>query len=127
MEVVGQQPLFWQTFDLAPGDESASILAAYSTLWMMGRHIRIGVPIDRVFIHGRPDLRLTIDEGLFRSARAPAVRCAGPDTDEPTSAALGVALKNPLTEAGRTWPEASSPRSRSATSSPGPSWSSRRP
>ena len=53
MEVAGDQPLFWHTFDLVPGEESASILAAYSTLWMLGRHSRISVPIDRV-VRSRP-------------------------------------------------------------------------
>ena len=37
----GSRPLFWHAFDLPSGDEIAAILAAYSTLWMMGRHARI--------------------------------------------------------------------------------------
>ena len=99
MEVVGDQPLFWHTFDLLPGEEEASILAAHSTLWMLGRHSRISVPIDRVFVHGRSDLKLTIDPQLFQQRTgARLVRCAGPDHD-PASAALGIALNNPLTDA----------------------------
>ena len=53
------QPLFWHTFELPKGGETAAILAAYSTLWMMARHTRLTVPIDTVIIHGRPDLALT--------------------------------------------------------------------
>ena len=34
---VGCRPLFWHAFDLPSGEEIAAILAAYSTLWMMGR------------------------------------------------------------------------------------------
>lgn len=99
MEVTGDQPLFWHAFDLVPGEEEASILAAYSTLWMLGRHSRISVPIDSVFIHGRPELKLSIDPESFRQRTgARLVRCDGPDHDL-ASAALGVALNNPLTEA----------------------------
>ena len=98
MEVVRNQPLFWHTFDLVPGEEDASILAAYSTLWMLGRHSRISGPIDRVFIHGRSDLKLNINPESFRQRTgAHLVRCAGPD-HEPAAAALGIALNNPLTE-----------------------------
>ena len=66
MEVAGLQPLFWHAFDLSQGEETASILAAYSTLWMLGRHSRVSAPIDTVFIHGRPELKLAIDEDDFQ-------------------------------------------------------------
>ena len=62
----GPRPLFWHTFDLAPGDETATILAAYSTLWMMGRQARITIPIDTVIIHGRPELALAQQPEEFR-------------------------------------------------------------
>ena len=99
MEVVGLQPLFWHAFDLCPGDETASILAAYSTLWMLGRHSRLSAPIDTVFIHGRPELKLSIDPDAFHQRTgARLVRSSSPNYDL-QSAALGVALSNPLIEA----------------------------
>ncbi len=99
MEVAGLQPLFWHAFDLSPGDETASILAAYSTLWMLGRHSRLSAPIDTVFIHGRPELKLAIEQEAFQHRTgARLVRSHGPDYNL-SSAALGVALNNPLTEA----------------------------
>ena len=81
----------------------------------------------RVFIHGRPDLKLTIDPESFRQRTgARLVRCAGPD-HEPASAALGVALNNPLTEAaGHDLARGFKPAVPIRESSPGPSWSSRR-
>ncbi len=98
MEAAGSQPLFWHAFDLARGDETASILAAYSTLWMLGRHSRLSTPIDTVFIHGRPDLKLAIDHDAFhKRTGAQIVRTDSPDFDLPC-AALGVALNNPLTD-----------------------------
>ena len=79
MEVVGHQPLFWHAFDLVPGDESASILAAYSTLWMHGAaqpHRRA----DRQGVRprtARPEAHHR--RGLFRQRTgARLVRCAGP-------------------------------------------------
>jgi len=99
MEVAGLQPLFWHAFDLSQGEETASILAAYSTLWMLGRHSRLSAPIDTVFIHGRPELKLAIDQEAFQKRTgARLVRSSSPDFDLP-SAALGVALNNPLAEA----------------------------
>ena len=91
----GPRPLFWQTFDLAPGEETAAILAAYSTLWMMGRQARITVPIDTVIIHGRPELALAQQSEEFRERTgARLVRCEQPGYDLP-AAALGLALANP--------------------------------
>ena len=66
-----------------PGDEIAAILAAYSTLWMMGRHARITVPIDTVIIHGRPELALVKQADEFRqrtgtdwsAAKSPTTTC----------------------------------------------------
>ena len=101
MEVVGHQPLFWHAFDLPPGDESASILAAYSTLWMLGRHSRIGAPID-TRVHPRAARPEAHHRRRNRSGSAPGPAWSavpGPD-HEPASAALGIALNNPLTEAG---------------------------
>ncbi|WP_165220487.1 hypothetical protein [Aquisphaera insulae] len=96
---VGVQPLFWHGFDLAPGDETASVLAAHSTLWMLGRHSKIAAPVDRVYLHGRPDLELAIDPEKFRKRTGSRLlRLPGPDHDI-ASAAMGVALNNPLTEA----------------------------
>ncbi len=84
MEVAGAQPLFWHAFDLSEGDEAASILASYSTLWMLGRHTRVSTPIDTVFIHGRPELTLAIDPDDFHKRTAPAW-CA---PERPTTAFL---------------------------------------
>jgi hypothetical protein len=92
----GSHPLCWQTFDLPPGDETAAVLAAYSTLWMMGRHARVTIPIDTVVIHGRPEVTFTQQEDDFRKRTgARLVRCGKPDYDLP-AAALGLALANPL-------------------------------
>jgi hypothetical protein len=94
----GTQPLFWHTFDLTPGDETTAILAANSTLWMLGRHSRITLPIDTVIVHGRPELALTQDPEAFRQRTgAQLIRCAKPDYDL-AAAALGVALANPLAD-----------------------------
>jgi hypothetical protein len=94
----GAQPLFWHTFGLTPGEETAAILAAYSTLWMMGRHCRITVPIDTVIVHGRSEVALTQGAAAFRERTgAQLIRCAEPEYG-PAAAALGTALANPLTD-----------------------------
>jgi len=97
----GPQPLFWHTFDLTKGDETTAILAAYSTLWMMGRHARIALPIDTVIVHGRPELALTQPQQEAFGARTGTrfVRCDQPAHDA-FGAAFGLALANPLTESG---------------------------
>jgi len=97
----GVQPLFWHTFDLTPGEETPSVLAAYSTLWMMGRHARITVPVDTVVIHGRPQLTLTQKEQETFEARTKTrlVRCAEPSYDA-ASAALGLSLANIFSDDG---------------------------
>ncbi len=92
----GPQPLFWHTFDLPPGDEANAILAANSTLWMLGRHSRINLPIDTVIVHGRPELQISSDPEEFKKrTNARLIRCAAPNYDA-AAAALGVALANPL-------------------------------
>jgi hypothetical protein len=92
------QPLFWHTFDVPAGEGTAAILAAYSTLWMMGRHARITVPIDTVIVHGRPDLTLTQQEDDFRQRTgARFIRCTEPNYDS-AAVALGLALASPLTD-----------------------------
>jgi hypothetical protein len=95
----GAQPLFWHTFDLPKGEETAAIMAAYSTLWIMGRDARITVPIDALIIHGRPELTLTKQSAEF-SARTGArlIRCDQPNNDS-VAAALGSALANPQADA----------------------------
>jgi hypothetical protein len=97
----GQQPLFWHTFDLPAGDEANAILAANSTLWMLGRHSRINLPIDTVIVHGRPTIEIMREPEAFRQRTgARLIRCAEPDYSA-TAAAMGAALANPLTnEAG---------------------------
>jgi hypothetical protein len=92
----GALPLFWHTFDLTPGEETQSILAAYSTLWMMGRHCRITLPIDTVFIHGRPELAFAQEPDAFRlRTGARLLRCARPNYDL-RAAAMGLALVHRL-------------------------------
>src|SRR5262249_18233742 len=92
----GQQPLFWHAFQLVEGRESAVLLAAYSTLWMLRRHARITVPVDTVIIHGRPELALGQDAEEFRQRTgARLVRCAEPGYGI-ISAALGLAQANPF-------------------------------
>ncbi len=94
----GGQPLFWHTFDLPPGEEANAILAANSTLWMLGRHSRISQPIDTVIVHGRPDVNLGQDPEAFRQRTgAKLIRCREPDYG-PAAVALGVALANPLAD-----------------------------
>ncbi|HZW34300.1 MAG TPA: hypothetical protein VFF52_26490 [Isosphaeraceae bacterium] len=95
---LGAQPLFWHLFDLTPGEETVAILAAYSTLWMMGRHSRITAAIDTVIVHGRPEVVLSQDpEALRQRTGARWLRCAEPDYD-PAAAAMGTALARPLTD-----------------------------
>ena len=98
VEVAGSQPLFWHPFDLIPGQECASILAAYSTLWMLGRHSKIGAPIDSVFIHGRPDLPPMLETENFKQRTGARLICRGSPSYDLASAALGVALNNPLVD-----------------------------
>ena len=96
--VAGSRPLFWHAFDLPSGDEIAAIHAAYSTLWMMGRHARITLPIDTVIIHGRPELALVKQSEDFRQRTgARLIRSDQPNYDS-RAAALGLALANPLTD-----------------------------
>jgi hypothetical protein len=98
MTVAQGNPLFWHGFDLPSGEESKAVLAAYSTLWMLCRHSRISIPIDTVVIHGRSDLKLSLEEESFRErTRARLIRCPEPDYDL-GAVALGVALNNPLVE-----------------------------
>ena len=95
----GAQPLFWHTIDLPKGEETAAIMAAYSTLWIMGRDARITVPIDAVIVHGRPELTLTRQAAEFSTRTgARLIRCDQP-SNEPVAAALGLALANPLADA----------------------------
>ncbi len=90
----GAQPLFWHTFHLPAGDETAALLAANATLWMMMRRSRITVNIDTVIVHGRPDLTLTHDPEAFQQRTGGRlIRCAQPDFDI-TAVALGAALAN---------------------------------
>jgi hypothetical protein len=93
----GDQVLFWHTFDLPEGGEIGAALAAYSTLWMMGRHARITLPIDTVIIHGRPDLILTEQQQEAFGPRTGArlLRCDRP-ANSSAATALGLALANPL-------------------------------
>jgi hypothetical protein len=92
------QPLFWHTFDLPTGEESTAILAANSTLWMLGRDSRINLSIDTVIVHGRPDIELMRDPEQFRQRTgARLIRCEQPHYDAP-AAALGAALANPLAD-----------------------------
>ena len=94
----GARPLFWHNFELPKGEETAAILAAYSTLWMMGRHARITLPIDTVVVHGRPELSLGQQPEEFRQRTgARLLRCDEPGYDLP-AAALGLALANPLAD-----------------------------
>jgi hypothetical protein len=94
----GERPLFWHTFDLPAGEEGTAILAANSTLWMLGRNSRISQPIDTVIVHGRPDLKLGHDAETFHQRTgARLLRCPVPDHDAAT-AALGAALANPATD-----------------------------
>ena len=90
--------LFWHTFDLPEGGEISAALAAYSTLWMMGRHARITLPIDTVVIHGRPDLILTEQQQEAFGPRSGArlIRCDRP-ANSSAATALGLAIANPLT------------------------------
>jgi hypothetical protein len=95
----GGQPLFWHAFDLPKGDEATAILAANSTLWMLGRHSRITQPIDTVIVHGRPDLQLGQDPDAFRQRTgARLIRSSEPNHDA-AAVAFGVALANPLGDA----------------------------
>lgn len=96
-----QQPLFWHEFALESGQETNSILAAYSTLWMLCRNGRMSSPIDTVVVHGRPELRLSVDADEFRRRTgARLVRCHEPGYDA-EAAALGLALADPLSEQPR--------------------------
>ncbi len=94
----GERALFWHEFVLEPGQETASILAAYSTVWMLGRNGRITLPIDTVVVHGRPDVALTQDPKEFQKRTgAKLMRCDAPGLG-PEAAALGLALADPLSD-----------------------------
>ena len=95
----GDQVLFWHTFELPSGGEIGAALAAYSTLWMMGRHARITLPIDTVVIHGRLDLVLTDQqqEAFGTRTGARVLRSEQPAYDL-SATALGLALANPLAD-----------------------------
>jgi hypothetical protein len=97
----GPQPLFWHEFALEPGQETTSILAAYSTLWMLARNARISLPIDTVVVHGRPEVALTQDPEEFRRRTgARLIRCETP-AHNAEAAALGLALADPLSNEPR--------------------------
>jgi hypothetical protein len=97
----GTQPLCWHTFELPNADETKSILAAFSTLWMVGRHSRITMPIDSVVVHGLPELNLDVDaEGFRTRTGAQLFRSAGPVYDA-SSVAFGAALADPVEETPR--------------------------
>jgi hypothetical protein len=98
---VGEQPLCWHGFQLSQGQESAALLAAYSTLWMQRRNSRIAAPIDTVIVHGRPELAVGQDSEAFRQRTgARLIRCAEPGYGI-LSAALGLALSDPLSDEPR--------------------------
>jgi hypothetical protein len=97
----GEQPLFWHAFQLRQGQEAGVLMAAYSTLWMLRRNGRIGVPIDTVIVHGRPELDLGQDPDEFRQKTgARLIRSAEPGYGM-ISAALGLALTDPLSDEPR--------------------------
>lgn len=97
----GEQPLFWHEFALERGQETASILAAYSTLWMLARNARIPSRIDGVVVHGRPDFTWAQPPDEFqRRTGARLIRCNAPDYG-PEGAALGLALADPLSDEPR--------------------------
>ena len=95
----GDQVLFWHTFELPSGGEIGAVLAAYSTLWMMGRHARITLPIDTVIIHGRPDLVLSEqqEEAFGPRTGAKLFRADQPAYDLGATA-LGLSLANPVAD-----------------------------
>jgi hypothetical protein len=94
----GEQTLFWHTFDLPAGEEGTAILAANSTLWMLGRTSRISQPIDTVIVHGRPELELGQEPDAFQQRTgARLFRCPQP-AYEPAAVAFGTALANPLAD-----------------------------
>ena len=98
---LGSQPLCWHPFELSDEDESKSILAAFSTLWMVGRHSRITSPIDSLIVHGLPDLKLTVDADGFKTRTgAQFFRADGPIYDVAT-VAMGTALADPLDDEPR--------------------------
>jgi hypothetical protein len=95
------QALCWHPFELPEGDETKSILAAFSTLWMVGRHSRITLPIDSMIVHGLPELKLGVDtEGFRTRTGAQFLRSPGPVYDA-SSIAMGAALADPLDDEPR--------------------------
>ena len=129
MLAAGPQPLFWHAFDLPTGDEETAILAANSTLWMLGRHSRITLPIDTVIVHGRPELTITQDPEAFRQRTgARLIRCA--------EAGLRPGRRRPGSRPGQppwrrapdtTWRATQAGSLHPRRSSPGGSWSSTAP
>ncbi len=88
----GQHPLVCRSFALPDGGEPQAIFAALSALRMLARSCGIGLPIDAVVIHGRPDLGPMFDPAEFRSrTEADLFRSDTPDLDA-ASMALGSAL-----------------------------------
>ncbi len=98
---LGAQPLFWHEFVLEPGQETAAVLASYTTLWMLARNSRISAPIDTIVVHGRPDLALAQDgEEFRRRTGAEWIRSNSPGYD-PEGISLGLALADPLSDSPR--------------------------
>ena len=95
----GPRPLFWQTFDLPSGEETAAILAAYSTLWMMGQ-TRANYHSHRYGHHPRAAGAGPGEAVGGVPSSAPArdwCDATGPRYDL-QAAALGLALANPLAD-----------------------------
>ncbi len=98
---LGAQPLFWHEFVLEPGQETAAVLASYTTLWMLARNSRISASIDTIVVHGRPDLVLAQDgEEFRRRTGAEWIRADAPSYD-PEGITLGLTLADPLSDSPR--------------------------
>ncbi len=113
---LGMQPVLWHTFDLPAEDRARRDHGHVLDALDAGAACRIGVPIDTVIVHGRPELELGIKPEVFRERTgARLLRCGEPGY-EPVGAALGTALANPLTETNGAQPGA---RVQTAGANPG--------
>lgn len=63
---IANQPFVWRNFTLPPGGEATAILSATRTLQMLSKPCGIDVAADAVLLHGRIDLRSTLDLGSLK-------------------------------------------------------------
>ncbi len=89
---VGNVPFVWRYFSLPVGNEATAILSVTRTLQTLSKPCGHESPIDIIIVHGRPDLRETIESEQLQDGLGIATTwMEGPALDEST-VAFGLAL-----------------------------------